>query len=82
MTPILTVWGSDNIDYDDLKHVIKLHTSTNCTSRPKPIPTSENVDREEQEFEDQFLAILEEQHGRINDFVHMKSGEIERRLCM
>ena len=71
----------DNIDYNELKSLIKLHTSTDST-RPRPIPANGNVEKERQEFEDQLFLVLQDQHGRVNDFIRMKSGELERRLSM
>ena len=70
---------SDNIDYYDLKRTIKLHTSSDHT-KPQTIPTTQNITRAAQDFEDGFFSELKGQHKRVNEFVHVKYGEITRRL--
>ncbi|KAK8186107.1 hypothetical protein BC567DRAFT_205420 [Phyllosticta citribraziliensis] len=67
----------DNIDYDDIKHLIKEHT-TPGSGKALAIPgQSHHHDRE---FEEQLFAVLAQEHRRIDLFVRSKSGEIERRL--
>lgn len=69
----------DNIDYNDIKQLIKLHTTTN-DARPKLIPGKQ--DTEHQSFEDELEKELSSQHQRIDLFVQSKAGEIARRLGM
>lgn len=69
--------AADNIDYNDIKRLIKLHT-TNTDAQPTPIPgKAKSTDRSfEHDLEDE----LRSQHQRIDLFVHSKAGEIARRL--
>ncbi|OMP83243.1 hypothetical protein BK809_0004624 [Diplodia seriata] len=70
-------WGPYNLDYDEIKHLIKEHT-TPGNGKAVSIPGQPDVDR--CEFEDQLFDILSGEHQRIDLFVRSKSGEIERRL--
>ena len=69
--------AADNIDYNDIKRLIKLHT-TNTHAQPTPIPgKAKSTDRSfEHDLEDE----LRSQHQRIDLFVQSKAGEIARRL--
>lgn len=68
---------ADNIDYDDIKHYIKEHTTPgNGTS----ISIPGAGDARGKELEDSLFGILQQQHQRITLFVRSKAGEIERRL--
>lgn len=71
----------DNIDYDDIKHLIKEHT-TPGSGKAVAIPGQGN--QNDSEFEDHLFAVLAQEHRRIDLFVKSKTGEIERRLseCM
>lgn len=69
----------DNIDYNDIKHLIKVHT-TKGQAEAIAIPGKDNEARALQEFEDELYFELREQHQRIDLFVQSKSGEITRRL--
>ena len=71
----------DNIDYDELKHSIKVLT-TKDASRARPIPNSGYEARQEQASQDRLFTDLENQHDRVNDFVQVKAGELSRRLSM
>ncbi|KAL2686676.1 hypothetical protein IWX47DRAFT_785315 [Phyllosticta citricarpa] len=75
MTSPLTV--ADNIDYDDIKHLIKEHT-TPGSGKAVAIPGQSH--QHDGEFEEQLFAVLAQEHRRIDLFVKSKSGEIERRL--
>ncbi|KAF2086067.1 hypothetical protein K490DRAFT_44972, partial [Saccharata proteae CBS 121410] len=68
---------ADNIDYDEIKHLIKDHT-TPGSGKAVSIPGQGHV--REREFEDQLFALLAQEHQRIDLFVRSKSGEIKRRL--
>lgn len=70
----------DNIDYNDIKHLIKVRT-THGHSQAKAIPGSSIEVKESQKFEDELYKELRDQHQRISLFVRSKSGEINRRLA-
>ncbi|KAH7061466.1 hypothetical protein B0J12DRAFT_695610 [Macrophomina phaseolina] len=70
-------WGPYNVDYDEIKHLIKEHT-TPGSGKAVSIPGQPDVNRGH--FEDQLFEILAQEHRRIDLFVRSKSGEIERRL--
>ena len=72
----------DNVDYNDLKRLIKLRTTQDQT---QAIDVSGNGTTDEsslQAFEDELYAELLEQYQRIDLFVKSKAGEIQRRLGM
>ena len=69
----------DNVDYNDLKHLIKVHTSKDH-SRAFPIPIHESDAQRVQQFEQELKAELERQHERVNEFVQVKAGELSRKL--
>ena len=70
---------TDNVDYNDIKHLIKLRT-TQGQGQAKAIPGSDNESRAFHAFEDELYRELRDQHQRIDLFVQSKSGEIARRL--
>ena len=70
---------TDNVDYNDIKHLIKLRT-TQGQGQPKAIPGSDHESRAFHAFEDELYRELRDQHQRIDLFVQSKSGEIARRL--
>ena len=67
----------DNIDYNSLKHHIKVHT-TRDQATAIAIPGRPNTALHK--FEDDFYAELCHQHGRVELFVSSKADEIARRL--
>ena len=69
--------GADNIDYDDVKHLIKEETSP---GKGRSISIPGQGDEKLVGFENTLFAVLAEQHNRIDDFVRSKAGEIQRRL--
>lgn len=71
-------WGPHNIDYNELKHLIKKHT-TKDQSKAITIPGHDDVAL--QEFEVSFNQELCSQHTRIDLFVRSKTGELNRRLA-
>lgn len=74
----LTVPSStDNIDYNELKTLIKVHT-TKDQAQAIPIPGQE--DTALARFELLFFNELSDQHDRVDLFVHSKADEISRRL--
>lgn len=67
----------DNVDYDELKNLIKSQT-TSSSGQPVVIPGQHaSVTRE---FEEGFFQELTSQHDRVELFVRSKADEIERRL--
>ncbi|KAK5163758.1 uncharacterized protein LTR77_010431 [Saxophila tyrrhenica] len=69
--------GTDNIDYDDVKHLIKERTSPGSG---KSISIPGQGDEKLVELENTLFAVLADQHERIDLFVRSKAGEIRRRL--
>ena len=69
----------DNIDYNDIKHLIKVRT-THGQGQPKAIPGSDNETKAFHAFEDELYHELRDQHQRIDLFVQSKAGEVGRRL--
>ncbi|KAL9102323.1 MAG: hypothetical protein Q9163_002503 [Psora crenata] len=72
-------WSINNVDYNDLKHLIKVYTS-NDPCRAQAIPTAVNQAKAGQEFEQELYNELEKQHQRVTEFAHVKAGELSRRL--
>jgi len=72
-------WAYYNVDYQDVKHIIKARTSTE-QARPLSIPGQGADIKERQDLEDELFAKLQEEHGNANDFVKSKHGEIQQRL--
>ncbi|KAJ9658139.1 hypothetical protein H2201_007920 [Coniosporium apollinis] len=70
-------WANYNVDYDEIKHLIKEHT-TPGKGKAVSIPGQGNTT--ERQFEDNLYAVFVEEHQRVDLFVKSKSGEIERRL--
>ncbi|TKA78414.1 hypothetical protein B0A49_01378 [Cryomyces minteri] len=70
-------WGHYNVDYDDIKQLIKEHT-TPGTGKALSIPGQ--GDSSAREFENNLFDIFADQHQRIDLFVKSKTGEIQRRL--
>ena len=69
----------DNVDYNDIKHLIKLRT-TQRQGQAKPIPGSHHETKAFHAFENELYHELHDQHQRIDLFVRSKAGEIARRL--
>ncbi|KAI1091004.1 hypothetical protein F5B19DRAFT_503419 [Rostrohypoxylon terebratum] len=70
-------WGLHNIDYNSLKHQIKVHT-TKDQATAIAIPGQQ--DYALKRFEDAFYLELCNQHNRVGLFVTSKADEISRRL--
>ncbi|KAK4549662.1 hypothetical protein LTR36_004963 [Oleoguttula mirabilis] len=73
----IPAWSHHNIDYDDIKHLIKEQTTA---GQGKTISIPGRSDEKLQLFENSLFAILADQHNRIDLFVRSKAGEIRRRL--
>jgi hypothetical protein len=74
---ILTKASSDNIDYNELKTLIKVHTTKD---QAQAIPIPGQKDTALAKFEQAFLNELSDQHDRVDLFVNSKADEISRRL--
>lgn len=68
---------TDNIDYNELKTLIKVHT-TKDQAQAIAIPGQE--DTALAKFEEAFFNELSDQHDRVDLFVNSKADEISRRL--
>ncbi|KAI4254058.1 MAG: hypothetical protein LQ352_003331 [Teloschistes flavicans] len=73
-------WENYNVDYNDLKRLIKVRT-TRGQGDAVTIPGCENEAKALQSFESEFYAELKDQHQRVDLFVQSKAGEISRRLA-
>ncbi|PQE26955.1 SPX domain-containing protein [Rutstroemia sp. NJR-2017a BVV2] len=70
-------WAAFNLDYDELKHLIKKNTTRN---HGQGIAIPGHTDTALNEFESSFYTELANQHDRVGLFVKSKSDEISRRL--
>ena len=68
---------TDNIDYEDIKHFIKEHTTP---GQGKAVAIPGSTDDNAKHVEDSLFSILRDQEERISWFVRSKVGEIKRRL--
>lgn len=71
--------ASDNIDYNSLKHHIKVHTTKDQATA---IAIPGRRDTALGKFEDELYSELCCQHDRVHLFVTSKADEIARRLRM
>lgn len=69
----------DNVDYNDIKHLIKVRT-TQGQGQAKAIPGSDSETKAFHAFEDELYRELRDQHQRIDLFVQSKAGEVGRKL--
>ena len=69
----------DNLDYDELKQLIKERTS-NIQTNPVSIPGQAPSDKRWTNLDKELFPILWDQHERVSLFAKSKYGEIERRL--
>ena len=73
----LADWLPDNVDYNEIKAIIKHHTSgSKAAAITIPGQTVHDV-----AFEEELYRELVDQHQRVDLFVRCKAGEIERRLA-
>jgi hypothetical protein len=70
-------WAPYNIDYNELKNLIKVHTTKN---QGQAITIPGHDDAALRKFEDLFFNELYNQHDRVDLFVKSKADEISRRL--
>ncbi|KAL8761802.1 MAG: hypothetical protein Q9184_002125 [Pyrenodesmia sp. 2 TL-2023] len=73
-------WEHYNVDYNDLKSLIRRRT-TRGQGEALTIPGHSNEANALQAFEDEFFFQLVGQHQRVDLFVQSKAGEINRRLA-
>ena len=76
---VLKYFSTDNIDYDDLKRMVKDNT-TSTHNQPRFIPGQGNEAKALKEFEDELYGQLLEQHERVGRFVQSKADELACRL--
>ncbi|KAF2759526.1 hypothetical protein EJ05DRAFT_498738 [Pseudovirgaria hyperparasitica] len=67
----------DNVDYDEIKRVIKENTTP---GHGKAVSIPGHGDPVERRFEDELIELFEQEQRRVDLFVRTKSGEIDRRL--
>jgi len=70
-------WAAYNVNYNELKRLIKLRTSSGV-ALPLTIP-GQGISRWE-DLEKELFSLLKDQHDNITLFLRSKQGEIERRL--
>ncbi|KAI1816318.1 hypothetical protein GGS20DRAFT_575516 [Poronia punctata] len=71
-------WSLHNVDYNSLKHQIKVHTTKDQATAAIAIPGQ--PDYTLRRFEDAFYLELCSQHNRVGLFVTSKADEVSRRL--
>jgi hypothetical protein len=74
---LIAVPPTDNLDYNELKNLIKVHTTKD---QGQAIAIPGKKDAALAKFEDLFFNELANQHDRVDLFVKDKAGEIARRL--
>lgn len=74
---LLTIALADNIDYGSIKNLIKEQTTP---GKGKAISVPGHADTLAEEFEDQLLLIIYQEHERVSRFVKSKWYEINSRL--
>lgn len=67
----------DNVDYNELKYLIKVNTTRD---QGQAITIPGHDDNALQKFEDAFFTELWNQHDRVDLFVKSKADEYNRRL--
>lgn len=75
--PPLLAPHSDNLDYNSLKHEIKVHTTRDQATA---IAIPGHQDATLKKFEDNLYGELCRQHDRVDLFITSKADEISRRL--
>ncbi|KAF9882248.1 spx domain-containing protein [Colletotrichum karsti] len=70
-------WSLHNVDYNSLKHEIKVHTSRDQATA---IAIPGHQDAALKRFEDNLYNELCQQHDRVDLFVTSKADEIQRRM--
>lgn len=82
--PLLTPRTTDNIDYNELKSLIRTHTSPPTSSHSHssvaPVVIPGQRDEAVSRFEAAFARELGAQHARVDLFVRSKADEFRRRL--
>ena len=70
-------WAAYNVNYNQLKHLIKVRTSTG-SAIPVSIPSA-SVSRWH-DLENELYSVIEQEYENVALFLRSKQGEIERRL--
>ena len=70
---------ADNVDYDDIKRLIKDNTTNTSEAYPIAIP-GQGTGEVPLNLEQHLYSLLYEEHDRVNLFFKSKAGEIKRRL--
>ncbi|KFY56830.1 hypothetical protein V496_06621, partial [Pseudogymnoascus sp. VKM F-4515 (FW-2607)] len=77
-------WAPYNIDYNELKTLIKTHTTpppgSSHSNSSQPVVIPGQVDEALSSFEARFARELGAQHARVDLFVRSKADEFRRRL--
>ncbi|KAI1159008.1 hypothetical protein F5B18DRAFT_43863 [Nemania serpens] len=73
-------WSLHNVDYNSLKHQIRVHTTKDQATAATAIAIPGQQDHALKRFEDAFYHELCSQHNRVGLFVTSKADEISRRL--
>jgi SPX domain protein involved in polyphosphate accumulation len=71
-------WSLHNLDYNSLKHEIKVHTTQNQATAIAIPGRGEDVAL--RKFEDGLYLELCRQHERVDMFISSKADEISRRM--
>ncbi|ERF75154.1 hypothetical protein EPUS_06194 [Endocarpon pusillum Z07020] len=73
-------WANYNVDYDEVKHMIKESTAGEGTTSPVSIPGQGKANEAWVQLEDTLFPVLCSQYERVNLFTRSKYGEMERRM--
>lgn len=71
-------WSAYNLNYNELKRLIKIRTTNGA---PSPVPIPGQSTHRWSLLEDELFDILKDQYSNIALFLRSKDGEIERRLA-
>ena len=72
-------WQVYNVDYNDIKSLIKIRTTKN-QAKAVTVPGHNKASEGLQAFEDELYQELYEQHQRVELFIKSKAGELSRKL--
>ena len=72
-------WQVYNVDYNDIKRLIKIRTTKN-QAKAVTVPGHSKDSESLQAFEDELYQELYEQHQRVDLFIKSKAGELSRKL--
>ena len=75
----ISQWQIYNVDYNDIKRLIKIRTTKN-QAKAVTVPGHNKESEGLQAFEDELYQELDEQHQRVELFIKSKAGELSRKL--